>query len=184
MKAKLFDRLTGRLTGLLFLFTAVVALMLSLVNFITAPRIAAAQWERTESAMRSVLSADGYEQVEYSGGDSRVKSVYRAGDAGYVVECEVSGSQNMIGMVVGVDRNGTVTGISIISSAETSGLGANASADTEVGERFRAQFVGASGDLAVKTDGGSIDALTGATITSRAVTDGVNAAVAAARELG
>ena len=184
MKPKLFDKLTARLTVLLFLFTAVTAFLLSLVKSVTYKRIEAAEVEKTESAMRSVLMAESYTPVEYTGGDPNVVNIYKAGDEGYVVECNVSGSQGMIGMVVGVDNSATVTGIGITSSSETSGLGANASAATEVGVNFREQFVGTAGDLAVKTDGGTIDALTGATVTSRAVTSGVNSAVAAVRELG
>ena len=76
--------------------------------------------------------------------------------------------------------NGTFgTGVSIVSHAETSGLGANATK-----EAWRAQFIGKSGTLAVTKDGGEIEALTGATITSRAVTSGVNSAIAAVAELG
>jgi len=78
-----------------------------------------------------------------------------------------------------VSSDGTVSGVSIIKMSETSGLGANASK-----ESFRAQFVGQSGTLAVSKDGGSIDALTGATITSRAVTSGVNSALEAVKALG
>jgi len=63
--------------------------------------------------------------------------------------------------------------------SETSGLGANAAK-----ESFRSQFAGKSGSVAVTKDGGDIDALTGATITSRAVASGVNSALAAVAELG
>ena len=63
--------------------------------------------------------------------------------------------------------------------SETSGLGSNAKKDW-----FREQFVGGSGTLRVNKDGGDIQALTGATITSRAVTNGVNAALAAVAALG
>ncbi len=82
-------------------------------------------------------------------------------------------------MVVGIAADGAVSGVSIISMSETSGLGANAAK-----EGFRSQFAGKSGTLAVNKDGGEIDAITGATITSRAVTRGVNAALAAVAELG
>ena len=81
--------------------------------------------------------------------------------------------------MVGVGTDGTVTGVEVVKTAETSGLGANASTPA-----FRDQFVGQSGVLAVSKDGGSIDALTGATITSRSVTNGVNSALAAAAEMG
>ena len=74
---------------------------------------------------------------------------------------------------------GKVTGIAIISHSETSGLGANASKPA-----FKDQFAGLSGTIAVTKDGGTIDSITGATITSRAVCNGVNSAVAAAASMG
>lgn len=75
-------------------------------------------------------------------------------------------------MMVGVDNDGKVTGISIISHTETAGLGATAAADTDAGRAFRDQFIGMSGTVSVTKDGGEVDALTGATITSRAVCTG------------
>ena len=77
----------------------------------------------------------------------------------------------------------TVTGIQIVTHSETASLGANAAADNVAGRSFREQFLGAGDQLAVTKDGGSIDALTGATMTSRAVTQGVNAALACAAAL-
>ncbi|MDO4750036.1 MAG: FMN-binding protein, partial [Eubacteriales bacterium] len=63
---------------------------------------------------------------------------------------------------------------------ETPGLGAVAAASTDAGVAFREQFVGTTGNLTVNKDGGTIDAITGSTVTSRAVTNGVNSAVEAA----
>ena len=82
-------------------------------------------------------------------------------------------------IMVGVSGEGQVTGVEIVKTAETSGLGANAGKPA-----FREQFVGASGSVSVSKDGGAIDALTGATITSRAVCAGVNSALDAAASLG
>ena len=79
---------------------------------------------------------------------------------------------------MGGNAYGTCSGVSFISHAETSGLGANATK-----EDFRAQFVGKA-NVAVTKAGGDIAALTGATITSRAVCDGVNAAIEAAASVG
>lgn len=81
-------------------------------------------------------------------------------------------------MMVGVGSDGSVLGISIIKQAETAGLGAVCADKTSAGEEFRGQFAGNSGSVSVTKDGGSIDAITGATITSRAVCSGVNAALA------
>ena len=162
----------------LFAISAICAVLLGLVNNITAGPIAAANEAATQEAMQAVLPADTYEEVSYTGGDPLVTAVYRAGDAGYVVQVAPSGFGGVLDIMVGVNADGTCSGVSIISHSETSGLGANATK-----EDFRSQFVGKS-NVAVTKDGGDIAALTGATITSRAVCDGVNAAIAAAASVG
>lgn len=162
----------------LFLISAICAVLLGLVNNITMGPIQEATQAKTEAAMEAVLPSDAYEPVEYTGGDPLVTAVYQAGDAGYVVQVAPSGFGGALDIMVGVNNDGTCSGVSIISHSETSGLGANATK-----EDFRSQFVGKS-DVAVTKDGGDINALTGATITSRAVCDGVNAAIAAAASVG
>lgn len=162
----------------LFAISAICAVLLGLVNNITMEPIAAANEAATQAAMEAVLPADAYDPVEYTGGDPLVTAVYSAGDAGYVVQVAPSGFGGNLDVMVGVNADGTCSGVSIISHSETSGLGANATK-----EDFRSQFVGKS-NVAVTKDGGDIAALTGATITSRAVCDGVNAAIAAAASVG
>ncbi len=171
---------TLQLVLILFAISAAVALVLGIVNLITAPVIAANEAEKQAEAMALVLAADEYVPVDYTGDDSSVDSVYQAGDAGYVVQVSPAGSfSGTLTIMVGVDTAGAVTGVEIVTHAETSGLGAEATkAD------WREQFVGASGTVAVTADGGSIDALTGATITSRAVANGVTSAIAAAQSMG
>jgi len=83
-----------------------------------------------------------------------------------------------------VDNDYACTGISIIAHSETSGLGANAAADSEIGRSFRAQFVGEGEDIALSKSGGHIEALSGATITSDAVTGAVATAIQAVKALG
>ena len=157
----------------------VTSLLLGLVNSVTEGPIAQITKEKTEAAMKEVLPADSYEAVPYTGDDTQVTGMNKAGDEGYVVQLSVSGSQGMIDMVVGVTNDGTVSGVSIVDMSETAGLGDKASEP-----EFRAQYVGTTGDAAVDKDGGKIAALTGATVTSRAVTRGVNAAVAAVATMG
>ena len=163
----------GRLILVLFLISAIVALLLGLTNYITKDRIDAIRAEKTAAAMQEVLPADEYRSVEYSGGDMRVTGLYEA-DGGWVVRLTVPGSQDKIDMLVGVGADGTVSGVAIVEMAETAGLG-----DKAAEPEWCAQFVGKSGSLAVTKDGGEIDSITGATVTSRAVTDGVSAALAA-----
>ena len=161
----------------LLLISAVVSGLLGLTNYITADKIAEITAQKAAASMQEVLPAEQYDPLTYTGEDTNVVAIYQAGTVGYVVEVEVAGSQDTIDMMVGIGTDGTVTGVSIIDMSETSGLGANASK-----ESFREQYIGRSGTLAVDKDGGDIDALTGATITSRAVTNGVNSALNAAAE--
>ena len=169
-----------RLILVLFVISAIVALLLGMTNYITEDIIDAIKQEKTQKALREVMPG-GHEFKELSAEVSadEVTGVYSAGNSGYVIQMEVSGSQGAIDMVVGVDLSGAVTGVSIVDMAETAGLGDKA-ADAD----WRAQFVGASGSVAVNKDGGQIDALTGATVTSRAVANGVNIALATVAELG
>ena len=157
----------------LFLITALVAAALAAVNMVTEPRIAAAKAEKLQNAISQVLPGGGEKlDVPVSG---IVTNVYGS-DTGYAVEVQPAGFGGTITMMVGVSRDGEVLGISIVSHTETAGLGAVAAAKTTAGEAFRAGFEGLTGTAAVTKDGGTVDAITGATITSRAVCDGVNAA--------
>ena len=166
-----------RLALTLLLITAFVATALAGVNAVTAPAIQQINYQKTQDAIEAVLPGGG-ESVPFTDDTGWVSTVYKS-DIGYAVEVTPStGFDGDIAMMVGIDPQGNVLGISIISHTETAGLGAVAAASTSAGEAFRAQFLGGSGSVAVSKDGGSIDAITGATITSRAVCDGVNAALA------
>ena len=173
-----------RISLTLLLITALVALALAGVNSITKDRIAAIQAEKTQKAIEQVLPG-GYDRTitEFEDEPGLVQAIYVSGK-GYAVEVTPIGFDNTITMMVGVDLEGKVLGISVISHTETKGLGEVAAAQNAKGEAFRGQFVGQSGELAVSKDGGTIEAITGATITSRAVTAGVNAAIACVEKLG
>ena len=143
-------------------------------------------------AETATLTVTGAEDVLWTSSDTNVATVddtglvtaaYK-GDNGCAVQVTPAGFNGAVTMMVGVDNDGKVTGISIISHTETAGLGATAAADTDAGRAFRDQFIGMSGTVSVTKDGGEVDALTGATITSRAVCTGVSAALACAANLG
>lgn len=182
MKQETTVKYVLRLALTLFLITAVVACCLAAVNMVTKPRIAQAKAEKAQKAIEAVLPGGGEEIQEYEDPSGIVSRVYGSPE-GYAIEVNPSGFNGPITMMVGVSRDGEVLGISIVTQTETAGLGAVSAAKTTAGETFRNQYTGLSGDLAVKKDGGSIDAITGATITSRAVTAGVNAALACAAGL-
>ena len=166
-----------RLTLTLFLITTIVAGLLGLVNYVTADTIAEQIAQKAENAMRQVLEADSYEPLDVPE-ESAVTAACRAGDRGYVVRVAPNGFGGAIDMMVGVDVSGAVTGVAIVSQSETASLGANCTR-----EDFRAQFTGKTGTLSVSKDGGEIEALTGATVTSRAVTEGVNTALEFVQEV-
>ena len=172
-----------RLALTLLVITSVVAAALAGVNAVTAPKIAAITAQKTQDAIAAVLPGGGEQLDSFTDETGLVQAVY-ASDTGYAIEVTPAGFDGQITMMVGISREGKVLGIDIISHTETAGLGAVAAAKTSAGERFREQFAGADSALAVSKDGGTIDAITSATITSRAVTAGVNAALACAAKLG
>ena len=173
-----------RLAGTLFLIAALVALALAGVNSVTAPVIEELNAQKTQEAIEAVLPG-GFDTIieDYADASGIVSKVYQ-GANGYALEVGPGGFDNTITMMVGVDPEGNVLGISIVSHTETAGLGAVAAANTSAGEAFRGQFVGTSGSVAVSKDGGTLDAITGATITSRAICVGVNAALDCVAGLG
>jgi electron transport complex protein RnfG len=168
------------LVMVLAVISLVMAFLLGMVNNVTAPAIKENTIKKTQSLMNQVLPADSYEKIEYTGTTPYVDEVYKAGDAGYVViVTPTSGFSGGINMMAGISIDGAVTGIAIINHAETSGLGANATKP-----EWQAQFIDTTEEVKVTKDGGTIQSITGSTITSRAVCDGVNAARAAVAELG
>ena len=97
-----------------------------------------------------------------------------------------SGSQGTITMMVGIDANGAITGISVVSHSETSGIGTKVVGNepTASGVGVLDQFIGKSAADGTLTVGTNVDAITGATVSTRGVTTGVNTALAAIAALG
>lgn len=169
-----------KLTFILFLVTAITAAILGLTYMMTKERIEAQSQSATNAAYAEVLAADSYTPVDFSSADyPTVNSVFKAGDVGYVVDMTFSGAMGNITAAVGIDTSGAVTGVQIIDSSETSGLGARAPEP-----EFRNQYVGATGHVDLTANGGTIQAISGATITSNAVTGAVNTALDVVASLG
>ena len=134
-----------------------------------------------DETMRKVLDENGYGAQEI---DKMVKAVDADGNQlGFVVTVTTSeGYGGDIQFTMGVADDGTLNGISILSISETAGLGMKA--DTE---EFKGQFAGKNvAEFQYTKNGASadneIDALSGATITTNAMTNGVNAGLCAFRE--
>ena len=192
-----------KLTVTLLITCVVVAAALGGVNAITADKIAAINWENTQKAMEAVVSdpdntsfsEEALENTEAmttaaSSAGATLDSVYEVlvggENAGYAIKVVASGSQDSIEMMVGVDAAGVVTGVSIVDNAETAGIGSKVMNNEALanGTGVLDQFIGksaADGALAVGTN---VDAITGATVSTKGVTTGVNAALAVAGAIG
>ena len=167
---------------ILFAITAVAAAILASVNNVTAPVIAENERKAQEIAMKAVLpDASSFDKVEFTPTENSTVSEIYSSDAGFAVKVAPKGYGGAISMIVGVDNDLKVTGIEIISQSETAGLGAKC---TDSG--FKAQFVGKTENITVTKNGAKeneIDAISSATITSKAVTKGVNEAIMMAKEV-
>ena len=106
-------------------------------------------------------------------------------DNGYVMKVSASGSQGSIVMMVGVDADKAITGISVVSHAETSGIGTKVVGNepNAAGEPVLDQFIGESGAGSLVV-GKNIIAVSGATVSTKGINMGANAALAVAELLG
>ena len=167
-----------KLALVLFAVSAIMALALGLIYEVTKDTIAMRAAETTKNAYANVLQADDYaEQADFEN-DGTIGGE----QTGYVAETTFSGAQGMITMVVGLDSDYNCTGVYITKHSETSGLGAKA-ADTTDGA-WRDNLVGQGDGLALTKDKGTVAAISGATITSRAVVTEVQTVINAAKSLG
>ncbi len=157
----------------LFLICAIVAAIVSGVNALTADTIAARAAAEQQAAIARIFgegaTATALEPL------AGTEALYALAD-GYCVEVEPRGFAGKLGMLVGVTAEGHIKGVELVSHSETPGFGAKADDPTYLG-----QYTDRGADLILGTD---IDAISGATITSRAVIAGVNAATAALIEAG
>lgn len=165
----------------LFIICLVATALLGMTNSVTAPIIDRLAREAEIESRKTVYpEAVSFGEPEISEDGTSVVSAFdeSGSTVGYVVVNIVKGYGGDISVMTGVTADGSVTGVNILSHSETAGLGANAA-----NESFRSQFVGLIKNITVSKEqagDNSIDALTGATITSKAVVKAVNAAIEAA----
>lgn len=144
-------------------------ILLTAYNGLMGLRLSVAQKELTQKMQTILPGSTSFTEEPYTGEDANIQRIYK-GETGYVVGTQTSGYAGNIAMLIGVSNQGKVTGLQIRDMHETLGLGQEALTDW----KFLAQFLNTTGDAAVGED---IDALTGATVTSRAVTRSVGSAV-------
>ncbi len=163
---------------ILFFITALCAGLLGLINNVTSPVISQNIIDSQQQAMKMLVQeAEVFEQVENLSEDM-IKEVYIAKTGGIaigtVVKVMPNGYGGTIAILVGLNLEAEIQGIKILSHTETPGFGANATK-----ENFTGQFLQKVPPLSVVKSAPEADdivALTGATITSDAIVEGVNQA--------
>ena len=163
----------ARIVICLTVICVAVAALLGVVDHLTREKIKANEAAEKKEAIISIFG-EGIEAINVTkdGADNELYLIVKDGKAfGYCAEITATGFGGDIKMMVGVDGEKKVCGTYIVTMSETPGLGARAKEEPW----FLEQFTGKSGTIEV---GNGVDALSGATITSKAVAKGVNDALA------
>ena len=186
---------TIKISIILFLITAISAALLAFVNQKTSPMIEQNEQKKISDALKLVMSdAADFEKSELPDTADKITENYGTdiiefyiakgsdgNDVGICAISETKGYSSGLRCAVGVNKNGEVTGVEIISHNETPGLGANAEK-----EEFRSQYAGKKDEISVVKNNASaneINAISGATLTSRGVTSNVNTVIALLHEI-
>lgn len=176
MKSTLFNMVT-----VLFAVTLIASAGVGAVNMLTADAIAEAKALATTAAVKNVLPEfEKTENWEQMVGDIPVQ-IYKATSAdavvGYAVEAmSKSGFGGAIRVMVGFSTDGTILNVNVLEQKETPGLGTKMCDEGNVLLMSIKDKNPAQMQFSVKKDGGELDALTAATISSRAYYDAVKCA--------
>lgn len=185
-----------KLSLTLFAITAVVAALLALANYITEPIIAASAKERLNQSLNELMvDAVSFDEVEeyedeisFGATKVNVSAVYAgknsAGEtAGYCVRVVPMGYSDIIDMIVAINRDGAVSGVQILSISDTPGIGMKVQTD----ESFFKSVYGLTDSVKIvkSTPSGAneLQVISGATVSSTAYINGVNAALEVAQKL-
>lgn len=185
-----------RMALTLFAITAVVAGALAAANFFTAPIIEQSAQERLDHSLKALIAeADRFEAVEkfektVSFGEIKVpvEEVYLALDSaenklGYCIRVMPNGYSDVIDMLVAINKEGgAVSGVQILAISDTPGIGMKVQSN----EEFQSRLLGLEDSVkAVKTTPsvGEVQVIAGATVSSKAYINGVNAAIETSRKL-
>lgn len=147
------------------------AVVLLLVSTLLAPTARENRQKELQSILSTLLpGAESFTEEDYTGEDENIAAVYKA-DNGYVIETVTAGYAGDITMLVGVHNDGSISGLVVRDMQETFGLGMGALSNVD----FLSQFLWNGTSFTV---GDNVDALAGATVTSKAVAKAVTSASA------
>ena len=166
-----------RITAILMIITTVTAVLLAVINMFTEPVIAGNTAKAKQDAILEIFpDADDTLSLaddlgsEYPKEISDVYAVFRGGELiGYCADVASMGFSDNIGMMVGVDLANAVRGIKILEISDTPGLGMKVN-----DEAYLSSYISVTGEAVF---GGNVDAISGATFSSKGVRNGVNTAL-------
>ena len=163
--------------GVLLAICIIIPLALSITNKVTAKKIAELEAANSKKNMQSLIDADNFEECE-NGEITYYAAINGGKTAAYIFTESSKGYGGDVSVMTAIKPDGTVAGVAILDvSGETPGLGQNAAK-----ESFFSQYIGLKNGVSVlkngaKAENNEVDAVTGATITSTAVTRAVNKAL-------
>ena len=163
--------------GVLLAICIIIPLALSITNKVTVKKIAELEAANSKKNMQSLIDADNFEECE--NGEITYYAAINGGETvAYIFTESSKGYGGDVSVMTAIKPDGTVAGVAILDvSGETPGLGQNAAK-----ESFFSQYIGLKKGVSVlkngaKAENNEVDAVTGATITSTAVTRAVNKAL-------
>lgn len=169
----------------LLLISLIAALSLGYVNEMTKDKIAEQRAIANEKARKEVSpDADSFEEIDISSIDDDLlvegfEAIKDDSTIGYVFKTLPKGYGGGLEVVVGISNEGTITGVRIGSHNETPGLGAKSTDESFYGQYENMKANQEIGVSKTQSSDSEIQAISGATITSKAVTVGVNSAIKA-----
>ena len=190
---KISGKFVLKVAGTLTIIALVVAALLGVVDMVTRDKIDAINVEKTNQALAAV-APEGAEFTPVELSDAAVAaaaaygtldSMYEMSTGGYAMKIVASGSQGSIEMIVGVDGNKALTGVSVVNHSETGGIGTKVinNDPNSAGTPVLDQFIGMSGAGSLVV-GKTVTPISGATVTTKGITAGCNAALAAVEAMG
>lgn len=190
---KISGKFVLKVAGTLTIIALVVAALLGVVDMVTRDKIDAINVEKTNQALAAV-APEGAEFTPVELSDAAVAaaaaygtldSMYEMSTGGYAMKIVASGSQGSIEMIVGVDANKALTGVSVVNHSETGGIGTKVvnNDPNTAGTPVLDQFIGMSGAGSLVV-GKTVTPISGATVTTKGITAGCNAALAAVEAMG
>ena len=155
---------------------AIVAILMAMTNYITAPIIKENEEQKTQKALLDVLPDGGsFEKLDISAYElaPTVTEIYKAANGGYVVKLETTGYAKGMVIMCGVSADGRISGTKLVSSAETPSIG---------GEAAEALSAAIKGKWIGNIDG--VDTVSGATKTTLAYRNAIKDALYAVAIVG